>query len=323
MSTQYNGLGGNIALHSSFNISASTNATPIKITTSAPHDFSEGDLVFVSGHASNTNANGLSYVHVFDGSNVQLYGLITTSGGLTSPIAGNGVGAATGTIRGVGFLPTFQVPSDGDNVTAASVNVGLEAGADAYQRLAAIQGAYSIVYSMNKSVNGLSSGTAAPVLYGTETPADTTWRRQAVVNGGTILIDFFDGGAFPYPYVMNNDIIELEWQVAYPDATVGSIYFALGVEYFDAGGAPAIAVDGVATSAKLQGSARLLNSDAVGIQPMTLRMRFKQTGLPRVQQMQAYILARTLAGGPGGYALKDDIMWTARILRPTGLVPVV
>lgn len=323
MASQYNGLGGNIALHSSFNISASTNATPIQITTTTPHDFSEGDLVFVSGHAVNTNANGIAYAHVVDGSNVRLYGLISTSGGLSLPIAGNGIGATTGTIRGVGLMPTFQIPSDGDSVTAASVNVGLEAGADAYQNLASLHGSHRIVYTMNKNANGLSSGTAAPVQYGPGVAQDTTWRRQAL-NVGATLIDFFDGGAFPYPMVQNNDVVDLIFSVADFDTTVaghGSLYVALATEFFEVGTAPTTAINGAVTSGKLQGSATLLQNNL--LMPLVTHEQFKVTGLPRPQLMQVYIAARTVSGINSGYAFNDDVLWTCRIVRPTGLVPVV
>lgn len=39
-------------------ISSSTNASPIEITTSAAHGYSTGDIIYISGHTTNTTANG-------------------------------------------------------------------------------------------------------------------------------------------------------------------------------------------------------------------------------------------------------------------------
>ena len=74
-------------LSTSVNISSSTNANPIVITTSGSHGYSTGDTVFITGHNTNTNANG-TYT-------------ITVTGATTFsvPVAGNGTGSNTGTIQ--------------------------------------------------------------------------------------------------------------------------------------------------------------------------------------------------------------------------------
>lgn len=70
------------------NISSSTNASPISITTSSAHGYSTGDTVFICDHTTNTNAVGTWEITVT--------GLTTfTLDGST----GNGVGGATGTVR--------------------------------------------------------------------------------------------------------------------------------------------------------------------------------------------------------------------------------
>ena len=319
ISTQYNGEPDNEKLHAVYNISSSTNATPIVVTTSAAHDFTEGDHVYVSGHATNTQANGVRAVHVIDGFNIALYTSVS-SAGLSGAIAGNGVGGATGTVQGIGLLPTFQLPSDGDGVTAASVNVGLEAGGDAYQFLAERVGLYKVVLSQSRSLNGLSSGTAAPVFLGNGNATNTTWHRDSA-NGGATPIDFFDGGTYPYPHVQNGDIIELRWSVALVDTTVvghGALYVAIGCEFFEEGTSPTIVVGGVATSQKIQGSARYVPDNALG--RVDVDCKFTVTGLPRQQLMQGMIVTRTVAGGAVTWAMYDDLQWSMRITRPTGMV---
>ena len=69
------------------NISSSTNATPIVLTTAA-HSFVVGQRVRVSGHLVNTNANGDRYIQAVTGTTITLTGTI-----------GSGIGAATGTVK--------------------------------------------------------------------------------------------------------------------------------------------------------------------------------------------------------------------------------
>jgi hypothetical protein len=67
-------------------IASSTNASPIVITTGAPHGYVSGDKVSIVGHAVNTNANGSWQIVVTGPTTFQLVGS-----------SGNGVGGATGT----------------------------------------------------------------------------------------------------------------------------------------------------------------------------------------------------------------------------------
>lgn len=75
-------------LSSTISISSSTNATPIAVTTSSAHGYSTGDTVVITGHTTNTNANGTW--------------TITSTGSTTFTLdgsTGNGVGGASGTVR--------------------------------------------------------------------------------------------------------------------------------------------------------------------------------------------------------------------------------
>lgn len=76
------------------NISSSTNATPIVITTSAVHGLVAGDYVAIVGHTINTNANGVWKVGTVGSTTtfeiLQMDGTNTT---------GNGVGTVSGTTQ--------------------------------------------------------------------------------------------------------------------------------------------------------------------------------------------------------------------------------
>ena len=85
---------GAIAMGATVNISSSTNAYPIVVTTAAAHGLATGDTVRIEGHVTNTAANG-----TWTATNL-------TSTTFSIPIAGNGVGAATGRIA--------ELPTDSD-----------------------------------------------------------------------------------------------------------------------------------------------------------------------------------------------------------------
>ena len=82
-----NGVWTSQALQATKNLVSSTNATPIAITCTA-HGYSTGDTVVITGHTTNTAANGTWE--------------ITNTGANTFTLAGsvgNGVGGASGTVR--------------------------------------------------------------------------------------------------------------------------------------------------------------------------------------------------------------------------------
>ena len=76
-------------LQATVSITSSTNATPI-VVTKASHGLTTGDTVVVTGHTTNTNANGTWEVNVLTSSTFELAGSV-----------GNGVGGASGTFRQV------------------------------------------------------------------------------------------------------------------------------------------------------------------------------------------------------------------------------
>lgn len=71
-------------------IASSTNATPIVVTATA-HGFSNGDIVYIGDHATNTAANGLWAISGVAANTFNLTDYITGANSV-----GNGVGGATG-----------------------------------------------------------------------------------------------------------------------------------------------------------------------------------------------------------------------------------
>lgn len=84
------------------NISSSTNASPIVVTTSTNHGYLVGQQVVIVGHLVNTNANGTWVLSAVTANTLTLTGS-----------TGNGVGAATGTVTRI------QTPSIADRVVEA------------------------------------------------------------------------------------------------------------------------------------------------------------------------------------------------------------
>lgn len=84
-------------------IASSTNATPIVVTATS-HGFTNGDLVFIDGHTTNTAANGFW----------KIANVATNTFELTNPVTaanavGNGVGGATG------YAVNYGPSASGDN----------------------------------------------------------------------------------------------------------------------------------------------------------------------------------------------------------------
>lgn len=148
MSTQYNGNPAAVALPAAASIASSTNTNPIVITTVAPHGLTSNDLVDVSGHPTNTTANGIWPATVL------------TATTFSIPVAGSGVGGATGSVQSLAVGSTFAIPSDGDDDTGASVDAAFNAIGDRTALLAAVTGATKlagrIVYTTSDLTNGFA-----------------------------------------------------------------------------------------------------------------------------------------------------------------------
>lgn len=84
-------------------ITSSTNATPIVITSTA-HGFTNGDLVFIDGHTVNTAANGFWKIANVAANTFELTNPVSAANAV-----GNGVGGATG------YAVNYGISASGDN----------------------------------------------------------------------------------------------------------------------------------------------------------------------------------------------------------------
>jgi hypothetical protein len=125
MSTTESGDPGTVANSLAATINGATNATPIVISTTAAHLFSDNDTVVVASVGGNTAANGTW----------KITWLSSTTFSLDTSV-GSGAYTSGGTATDVSLTPAFTIPADGDDLDAASANVAFEALADRTQFLA-------------------------------------------------------------------------------------------------------------------------------------------------------------------------------------------
>src|ERR1700690_1205952 len=100
MPTSYQGVPGNVSFPAALNIASSTNTNPISITVSGvlPASFLTGSKVDITGHTVNVSANG------------PWTATVTGASTFTIPVAGVGVGGATGTAQPVMLSPLYTYP---------------------------------------------------------------------------------------------------------------------------------------------------------------------------------------------------------------------
>jgi hypothetical protein len=134
LTTQENGRAGNISFVGSANIASTTDANPIVVVTSAPHNAVDGDTVDISGHQVNVAANGIW----------QITFISATSFAIPTAGSGAGAGGATGKVQSLALGATYATPDDGDAATAASVDVALDAVADRTAWLGLMTGRYKL-----------------------------------------------------------------------------------------------------------------------------------------------------------------------------------
>jgi|SRR5579859_996744 len=225
MATQYNGISTNIASSSARIISSSTNTNPIVVTANG-HGLTTGDLVDITDHFVNTNANGVWQATVVDANRFSI------------PQVGNGVGGATGGVQPLSLGPTFQMPSPGDLRSAASVNTALQALGDRTAFLGASTGAYKLVQI---ATGGQNDDTFA--IWKSLTTTSTSWTQ---VPFGPILVDG----------VVQGDVCEIAFNLTVDTstpATVDGIIVTLAYA-FQAPGAPASLANLLGSGRNLQGN---------------------------------------------------------------------
>nr|AUN37430.1 hypothetical protein [uncultured bacterium] len=103
-------------------ISGATNASPIVVTTSAPHLLNNDDRVFIAGVVGNTNANGIRKVKVLTSTTFSLLNEKTGAA-----IAGNAAYVSGGTVQPILRLDSV-VPTPGGSGGIVAVRLQVKNG---------------------------------------------------------------------------------------------------------------------------------------------------------------------------------------------------
>lgn len=122
-------------------ISSSTNATPIVVTTAVAHGFATGDTVYISDHTTNTAANGLFKITAASGS---VFSLTRYYDGTN--VVGNGVGGATGYAVNLG-QSGGTVGDFYDDVDGGANAVGLSAAFTTKTKAAGVADADDVTFT--------------------------------------------------------------------------------------------------------------------------------------------------------------------------------
>lgn len=239
MPSTYYGIPGNVVYPTAVNISSSTNASPIVVTTASAHGLQTGDLADIQGHAVNTAANGVRTV--------------TRTGANSFSInssTGNGAGGATGTVQPINYGAGYNIPSDGtDARNAASVNVPFQALGDRSSADLITLPVYKLALEYAAAVSGNAHGTVC--MQGTG-PAN-----------GFIPMTGMNGALTSYPFAgfISGDIAEVQLETTASVSTASAVAtiatrvtLALGWQAYGAGAPlvftrPAKAITGVGNSA--------------------------------------------------------------------------
>lgn len=283
MSTTYKGIPNNVAnnLPGVVAIASTTNASPIVVTTATAHGLATGDDVNVYGHTTNTPANGQRSVTVISPTTFSLDGS-----------HGTAAGGATGAVQPL-TAPGFQIPSDGDDDDAASVDVALEADADRTAFLLTATGAYKIRNIFQQSRN--------------DTLFTSVWSTVNIVSTATPTVF---GSPFPIQTLTDCeafDWIDIELQTASAGADlIVQLYYAFG----PFGGSPG-------SWNKLNGASWNFGDNAGG----SCRIRGSVSGIAVTNQV-LYIAAYGVgdSGATGTFNLLGDYLLTVTQLRSTNMV---
>lgn len=143
-----------------------------------------GDLVSIDAHEVNVSANGTWFATVLTGNTYSI------------PVAGVGVGGATGVSQSLALGATFAIPSDGDAIAAASVNVAIEALADRTAFLAGGLGQFKLAQITGAQLSADTLSTWDHFAVGSM--VDGAWNALA---GGTLLIPSPDAKIHEFDFV--------------------------------------------------------------------------------------------------------------------------
>jgi hypothetical protein len=295
MSTIYNGQPALVTAASALNIASSTNATPVVVTTSTAHGLTDGDLVQIVSHFTNTAANGIRKIVKLTSTTFELYD--PTAG---TAIVGTGVGGATGTATPY-TSSTFALPADSDPPAAATWNPALQTIAD--------RSAYAVARLGRSLVRAQAAGNYTDddtnaAWTGSTSYATTTWTAVTNVN------------AFIAPagevHVVAGDEIEVDFATSVLVAA-GNFGFGLFVHVYDYGTSPSFG-----SSSKLPGSVASIGALGV-VAPLRLRWKgsieYPAPGLTRGKGIRFFVGAYNRGGGAAVADFYGDHQYTAQVWR--------
>jgi hypothetical protein len=299
MGSQYNGISNNESATppAAVNIVSSTNASPIVVDATA-HGLTTGDWVQVVSHQTNNAANGKWSVVVVDANHVQLAGS-----------TGNGVGGATGTIQSLVFGATYQIPSDGDARSAASVNVALEALGDRTAFALTNFGSYKLLSLWGTQTDENTENVDWLAGAGATNPigAASTWTSIAGI------------ASPPAGILAAGDVIDCEFsfsiQWADSGTTTEGFLLALGAGFSVAGSLPG-------SSTKIAGSGQVVPVAQINTTRTGMVLRGRVTVPANVQTCELFLYAYTRNATPHdiSFTAPGDFAMVGHIWRPTSFV---
>jgi len=155
-------------------ISSSTNATPIVITTAVAHGFTTGDLVYLADHTTNTSANGLWTIAAASGSVFSLTDYISGSNS-----TGNGVGGATGYAVNLGPSASGDNLDDLDACVATITQTAQTLGSKTFTG--------GVFDAADATYTAVSGASAEAILVYKDTGTATTSTLLALITGRHIV----------------------------------------------------------------------------------------------------------------------------------------
>lgn len=210
MPTQYNGIASRITLPGTLTIASMSGSgtNPTLVTFTTPHGLTTGDTIDLFNIDGNTAGNGTWPATVTSGSQISI------------PVTGNGTytGILPGQGRPITFGSTFQVPSDGDLISASNNNAPPESLGDRSAVLLLATGAYKLV---NINIQG-ANDPAVATTWGTVTSSTTSW------TAGTSI-------ALPAIPVQKNDFVEVSLTTAAALVSSGFVSVSIGMALFAPG----------------------------------------------------------------------------------------
>jgi len=291
MSTIYRGIADNASRAASRNISSSTNASPIVVTTTAAHGLSTGDRVDIVSHATNTAANGPWTITYLSPTTFSLNGS-----------TGNGSGVATGSVTPFCFANGANVPDDGNDANASSIDVAHEANLDRAVWLAERIGTMRLVGRLNVTKAAATPGasitaltTAGTNAWGADSNSDTAWAVRPQIG------------------VEVNDYVEVDMTgtVSVDAATALNVALGIGFAFTDYG------ASFFTTMAAIQNGYSQFESGHIHSFNLksSLYLSTFLAGISRGSVLYPVLMNYGIAGG-AKYNLLGDLSCTIKLWRP-------